>query len=446
MNFSESVQYLYSLGNEMLAVKLELESITALCHSLDNPQTLCPAVHVAGTNGKGSTSAMVEAIARNAGLRVGLYTSPHLVEITERIRVNGAEIRPADFARLATRVRAVSERLVADGTLPAPPTYFEQVTALALLYFVERKVELAILEVGLGGRLDATNICIPLVCAITPISADHQQYLGNTLAAIAAEKAGIVKPHVPVVVAPQEDEVMTVIKWKCAHLAAPLIECGMRAAEDSLNAIPADSLAQAGHYHFHYRTERAEYDVSLNLPGKHQVTNACVAIHLAEQLQQQGLKISQSDITTGLGKVDWPGRLELLYPAGSVGAERLPHLLDGAHNSAGARVLRDFLDEHCHMPVTLIFGLMSDKALLEMEETLFPAAEIIIATHIDNPRAAEAQVIADAAAGKGWQIILTGTVSEALAAAKKVTPRHGLICVCGSLYLVGEVKKVLSAD
>jgi dihydrofolate synthase/folylpolyglutamate synthase len=437
MTFLESIRYLYSLGHEMVAVKMELESIRALCHALGDPQKLCPAVHIAGTNGKGSTSAMTEAIVKAAGLRVGLYTSPHLVNITERIRVAGREIAPEEFARLATRVRAMSEELVADGALMAPPTFFEQVTAIAFLYFVERKVDLVILEVGLGGRLDATNICAPLVCAITPVSADHQQYLGHTLAAIAAEKAGIIKTTAPVVVAAQEPEAMKVIAEKCALVSAPLIHAGASDAEMEITS--CDSV---GMYGFRYRARTDEYEIRLNLRGRHQIINACTAIHIAGQLRQEWLKLSHEAIVAGLASVDWPGRLELIS-----GRDDLPDiLLDGAHNPAGARVLRDFLDEHCPPQLTLIFGVMSDKALTEIAESLFPAAQTIIATRINNPRSTDPRAIAEAVAGRGWNVITAENAAEALTKARRVTPSDGLICVCGSLYLIGEIKEVLSGN
>ncbi|HZS07950.1 MAG TPA: folylpolyglutamate synthase/dihydrofolate synthase family protein [Blastocatellia bacterium] len=430
MKYTEAVNYLYSLGHETLAMKLELESIRALCHALGDPQKKFPAVHIAGTNGKGSTSAMVEAMTRASGLRVGLYTSPHLIEITERIRVEGRDITPEDFARLATHVRATSEQVVADGMLPAPPTFFEQVTAIAFLYFVEHKIDLAVLEVGLGGRLDATNICEPLVCAITPVSADHQQYLGHTLPSIAAEKAGIIKTAAPVVVSPQEPEAMGVIAEKCARMNAPLIECEAQKAECVIE--------EDGTCRFRYQTEVAGYDVKLNLRGRHQVINACAAIHIAEQLRRRGLRISTEAVVEGLQNVDWSGRLELIIQNNG---PRI--LLDGAHNPAGARVLRDFLDEYCHAPVTLIFGVMSDKAVLEIAETLFPVAGTAIATHIDNPRATDPRVIAETVAGHGWDVRVTDSVAEALATALKATPPGGLVCACGSLYLIGEIQKLL---
>jgi len=429
MNYAEATAYLYGLGHEMRAMKLGLESMRALARTCGDPQRRFPAVHIAGTNGKGSTAAMTEAILRAAGWQVGLYTSPHLVEVTERIRVDGRGIAPAEFARLATEVRARCERLVSDGELPAPPTFFEQVTMIAFLHFATPEVELVVLEVGLGGRLDATNICEPLVTAITPVSVDHQQYLGEQLAAIAGEKAGIIKLGIPVVVAPQENSAMEVIAARSRNLDAPLVP--VCAEPDEPSVAGAD-----GCYRFRRRTMRAEYDVSLNLRGRHQIGNALTAIGIADQLSASGLALPPAAVTAGLGRVDWPGRLELV-----AGVPAL--LLDGAHNPAGARVLRDFLDEHCSgRPITLIFGAMSDKAIVEISTILFPVAATVIATRIANPRSADPAEIA-ALAGAGQPRLVAEDSTRALAEARRLTPPDGLICACGSLYLVGELRRAL---
>ena len=431
MNFPESLNYLYSLGHEMLAMKLGLESIAALCEALGNPHLKYRVVHIAGTNGKGSTAAMTEAIALQAGHRVGLYTSPHLVAITERIRVNGAEISPADFARLATQVRTACEKLVEKKTLSAPPTYFEQVTAVGYLFFAEREVDLAILEVGLGGRLDATNICQPTVCAITPLSLDHQEYLGNQLATIAAEKAGILKPGIPVVVAPQPPEAMQVIAARANELKVAIIS--LAAFQSVIDE------ASTGMFHFQYHTELADYAVQLNLRGEHQTINARTAIHLAEQLRQRGWCMPKTAIEAGLQNVNWAGRLEIIEVEGR------QVLLDGAHNLAGAQTLQDFLRAYeADLPITMIFGAMSDKAIAGMAELLFPFANLIIATHINNPRSADPTVIVDAATQLGKPSLPAVSVEAALQIALERTPANGLICVCGSLYLIGEVKQLLA--
>ncbi|MDX2031455.1 MAG: folylpolyglutamate synthase/dihydrofolate synthase family protein [Blastocatellia bacterium] len=433
MNFDQSLHYLYSLGNELLAMKLGLESVRALAEAFDRPQERFPAVHIAGTNGKGSTSAMVEAIALAAGVRAGLYTSPHLVSITERVRVDGTAISEAEFARLATRVREAGERLVASGRLSAVPTFFEQATMIAYLHFAEREVELAILEVGLGGRLDATNVCRPVLTAITPVDYDHQQYLGDTLAAIAGEKAGILKSGVPVVVAPQAAEAMAVIVDRSRETGAPLIAVEARLREAAV--VPVDEPHdrwQAGIHRLRYDGA----DVRINLRGRHQAVNAMTAILLAEGLRERGYSIPREAIVAGLERVTWPGRLEMV----SMGASAPPLLLDGAHNPAGSVVLRDFLREHCsRAPLTMIFGAMADKAVDEMAAILFPLARRVILTRVDNPRAVDPARIA----APDDRLVHAENVRGALDEAMRVTPVDGLICVCGSLCLVGEVRRIM---
>jgi dihydrofolate synthase / folylpolyglutamate synthase len=428
MSFEEAVDYLYRLGHETLAMKLGLDTIRVLAAACDDPQRKFPAIHIAGTNGKGSTAAMTDAILRSAGYRAGLYTSPHLVSITERIRVNGEEIAQEDFARLGTAVRATCERLVAEGTLEAPATFFEQVTLIAFLYLAERGVDVAVLEVGMGGRFDATNICRPIVTAITAISYDHQKYLGETLAEIAGEKAGIIKAGVPVIVAPQEEEARRII--------------AARAAESGAQLVPVETMATAypigdeGRYAIRF----AEYEARLSLRGRHQVNNAMTAIQIAEQLTKNGWKISTAAIVEGLSDTRWPGRLELLQVSG------VPIFLDGAHNAGGAGVLRDFLNEHfSSRPITLIFGAMADKAIGEMTELLFPVAQKIIVTKVQNPRAAGTKELREIAAKWRENVISAEDTDQALALALKVTPTDGLICACGSLFLIGEILNAVVA-
>ncbi|HKQ78527.1 MAG TPA: folylpolyglutamate synthase/dihydrofolate synthase family protein [Blastocatellia bacterium] len=432
MNFDEATKYLYGLGNEILAMKLGLESVSALASFSGAPQKRFPAVHIAGTNGKGSTAAMTASILRAAGLRVGLYTSPHLVSIRERIQIDGVEIAPDEFARLATDTRAAGERLVAENVLGAVPSFFEQITMIAYLCFAERRVDLAVLEVGLGGRLDATNICEPVVTAITPIGFDHQRYLGATLSSIAGEKAGIIKSRVPVVISPQVGEAMTAIIGRCEALNAPPIE-----TTEPFDIQAADSIEDVGRYSFRYCASRDQYAVRLGLRGRHQITNALVAIHIAEQLRISGFDIPSAAIVEGLNKTEWPGRLEMIRPSPS----QAPLLLDGAHNAAGARALRDFLDEHFHsIPITIIFGAMADKAIGEMGDILFPAASQVIVTRIASPRAAEPCAIAEAS---HHDVIRIENAVEALDEALRLTPPDGLIVVCGSLFLVGEIRQAL---
>jgi dihydrofolate synthase/folylpolyglutamate synthase len=434
MRFDEALGYLLSLGHETLAIKLGLTNTERLLAALGDPQKSFPSVQIAGTNGKGSTAVMLEAIARAAGTRTGLYTSPHLVSITERVRVDGVEISREEFARLTARVRATAERLVSEGTLPALPTFFEHVTAIALAAFREARVALAILETGLGGRLDATTTARADVVAITPVALDHQEYLGETLAEIASEKAAIIRPDVAAVVAPQSAEALAVILRRCA-------DCGVvprMAAAVASEVLGAD---ETGRLRVNFETDKDRYDnVRLALRGRHQIINAQVAISLAETLRARGFPLTRAAIIEGLETASHAGRLELRRIAGH------DFLFDGAHNPAGARALRAFLDEFIHAPVTLIFGAMRDKPLSEIAATLFPAANNLILTQPANPRAAAPETLARLVPHDfdSSRITLAPSSAEAVTAAHEQTPPAGIICVTGSLYLVGEVQSILS--
>lgn len=405
MQFAEAVQYLLSLGHETLAIKLGLRNTELLLDALDNPQRSFKAVQIAGTNGKGSTAAMLDSICRAAGLRSGLYTSPHLVSITERIRIDGAEITPDDFARHASTVRAVAENLLAREEIEALPTFFEQVTAIALNAFREARVELAILETGLGGRLDSTTAANAAIVGITPIAMDHEEYLGDTLTSIASEKAAIIRAGVTAVIAKQPAEALDVILKRCEVVGV----------QPSLEE----------------NTDLSE-QVKLSLRGRHQLTNASVAIRLA-----QALGISNVAIVRGLETTQHPGRLELI--------EHEPaFLLDGAHNPAGAQALRDYLEEFDPRPLTFIFGAMRDKNLNEIGKVLFPLADRLILTTIDNPRAATSETLAPIAREfcRG-EVMTVASSAEAVRTAIAQTSINGLICVTGSLYLIGETRTMI---
>jgi dihydrofolate synthase / folylpolyglutamate synthase len=433
--FDEALQYLLSLGHETLAIKLGLSNTERLLEALGNPQSSFPSVQIAGTNGKGSTAVMLEAITRTAHIKTGLYTSPHLKSITERICINNQEIRREDFARLTTRVRSTAERLVAEGRLETLPTYFEHLTAIAFTAFAESSIQLAILETGLGGRLDATTTARAEVVAITPIALDHQEYLGETLTEIAAEKAAIVRPGVAAaIVAPQEREALDVILKRCADsgVAPHLSECRVEVmgAED------------VGRMRVTFETNEDRYEnITLGLRGRHQITNASIAIALAEALRERGFHLPRSAIILGLETAEHAGRLELRRDRAS------NILFDGAHNPAGARALRNFLDEFVQLPITLLFGAMRDKDLALIAATLFPVARHLILTQPDNPRAATLETLARLVP-QGFdssRITLAPSASEALHAARAQTPPDGIICVTGSLYLIGEVQNIITA-
>jgi dihydrofolate synthase/folylpolyglutamate synthase len=431
MNFDESVKYLYSLGHETLAIKLGLENVTRLLGRLGDPQKSFPSVQIAGTNGKGSTAAMLASILRAAGLRAGLYTSPHLVSVTERVRVGGREISRDEFARHAARVREAAREVERESG--ALPTFFEQVTGIALSAFAEEKVEVAVLETGLGGRLDATTAAGARWVAVTPVALDHQEYLGDTLAEIAGEKAAIIRPGTRAVVAPQEPEALAVILRRCR-------ECGVEprfATEET----EVEEAGADGRLRVSIRTARADYaGVRLALRGRHQLTNAAVAVALAEVLAEDGFAISRENIIEGLETAEHAGRLEL-------DAQREPHVLyDGAHNVAGARALRAYLDEFAPREgVTLVFGAMRDKELEEIGRVLFPAARHLVLTSPVSPRAASVEELLRAVPvpPSSSTIALAPSSRDALTIARTHTPLDGLVCVTGSLYLVGEVKAQL---
>ncbi len=410
MNFHEALSYLLSLGHETLTIKLGLANTETLLAALGNPHRDFPAVQIAGTNGKGSTAVMLDSICREAGIRTGLFTSPHLISITERISIDGEQISEADFGRFTARVKETAEELVKQGELETLPTFFEHVTAIALLAFRQAKVELAILETGLGGRLDSTTAARADIVAITPIAKDHEEYLGHSLAEIAAEKAAIIRPGVTPIIAPQPEEALEVI---VRQFMASGVE--PRFVEPS-------------------RWE----DISIGLRGRHQIANVATAIAIAEALREKGFAIPREAIIKGVEMARHPGRLELWE-----GPPRI--LFDGAHNPAAARALRDYLDEFVKEPITMIFGAMRDKALKEMASVLFPAADQLILTGLDNPRAATIEMLKGAVPENfdETRVRHASSVQEALRFANEVTPTDGLVSVTGSLYLVGAVQEIL---
>jgi dihydrofolate synthase / folylpolyglutamate synthase len=400
MNFEAAVGYLLSLGHETLAIKLGLRNTELLLKALNNPERAFPSVQIAGTNGKGSTAAMLDSICRAAGIRTGLYTSPHLVSITERIKLSGTEITREEFAACATSVKEVSEQL------EARPTFFEQVTAIGLLAFRRARIELAILETGLGGRLDSTTAANAHIVAITQIAMDHQEYLGNTIASIAAEKAAIIRPGVHAVIGRQKyPEALDVLLERCK--------------ETGVTPILVDE---------------DDFGVNLALRGRHQLENAAVAIHLADLLRETGFDIPDTAIRRGLETVQHPGRLELI-----------PHqpafLIDGAHNPAGAESLHTYLDEFAQRPLTLVFGAMRDKQLQQIGEILFPVADVLVLTTVDNPRSATIEMLEPIALRYAQgRILKSDDSTTALQTALANTPGEGMICVAGSLYLAGEMR------
>ncbi|MBL8176629.1 MAG: bifunctional folylpolyglutamate synthase/dihydrofolate synthase, partial [Bryobacterales bacterium] len=331
-SYPDSVRFLYSLGNEIKAVKFGLETVRAVIGQMGHPERCAKFIHVAGTNGKGSTCAMLASALRAAGLRTGLYTSPHLIEPTERIRIDGAPVSAAEFAAAFDAVHETAEAMLAAGAIAHHPTYFETVTAMAFLLFRQRAVEWVVLETGLGGRLDATNVVSPQITVITPIDYDHEAFLGKTIEAIAGEKAGILKSGVPVVLAPQRADAEAVVRRRADELGCPLLRVADIAHDVSGSAESITVTAGGGVYR-------------CPLPGEHQAQNLLTAVTVLRQLG-----IPEQYIREGIAGVRWPGRLEKV-------ASRPDVILDGAHNPAGVRVLAAHLQKYyAGRKVWLIYG------------------------------------------------------------------------------------------
>ncbi len=432
MNFAEAEAYLFSLGNEVETMKLGLENITILLAALGDPQANYKKVQVAGTNGKGSVCSFLDSICGKADIRRGLYTSPHLVSITERIRIDGRDISEDEFARLATWVRETAKELLSDGRLEYRPTFFEQVTAMALLAFAESKVELAILETGLGGRYDAVTAARAEIAAITRIDLDHQEYLGDSIEEIAAEKAAIIREDSRVILTHQHRNVEQVLIGRCR-------EVGVDPIWASTDIRLKDEQVIAPVLFGSITTERAHYGFLelWKMLGRHQFENAALAIGVAETLTEIGFKLSTDEIAIGVETASHPGRMESVAPN---------FLLDGAHNPGGAKALAGFLEEfYKERPITLIFGAMQDKSVGEIAEILWLRAEALILTQPSNSRAMTADELVNFVPESidAGTIFKTENVADATAKAKEITSQDGLILVTGSLYLVGEVKKIL---
>lgn len=434
MSYSAAIQSLYGLSAELHSKpgaarhKFRLEDMRALVAGLGDPQTRFPSVLIAGTNGKGSTSATLASILTCAGYRTALYTSPHLVRANERIRVQGQEISDDDFARLYFLIHDRAQELVDEGSLPGMPSFFETMTALGFLYFAEKQVDIAVLEVGMGGRLDATNVVEPLVSVITDISLDHTEWLGDTLGAISREKAGILRPNGILVTLPQHPEANQAI----GEAAVPFNVRAISAAE----YIPAIASASLLSYPLTVAGEKIE--VQSPLIGSHQQRNIALAIAAALELcNRYRYNISPKQIEDGIRRTQWAGRME----------QMAPNLwLDVAHNPAGAWALRSTLSQLFEGPLTLIFGCLADKAVEEMAQILFPVFDHVVLAEVNSPRAAAMSRLVEATEKTGVEPSVASSVENALEIARKVTPEKGNIVVCGSVYLVGEMRQVLESE
>jgi dihydrofolate synthase / folylpolyglutamate synthase len=452
MSYETAIARMFALGHELAQTpshKFDLDHMRVLLRALDHPERRFPSVLIAGTNGKGSTAATLASILRASGLKTGLYTSPHLVRINERIRENGEEISDDDFAALHSQIDRVADRLVERAELPWHPSFFEMMTAIAFEHFAREKVGLAVLEVGMGGRLDATNVVEPLLSVITDISLDHQKFLGNTVSEIAREKVGVIRPGGAVVTLPQQPEANDVI-------GNTILDLGARA----VNAVPYVPPVSPGSSQylvpsteedrspFVYRYPLAvlgtEILVETPLVGRHQLRNVALAIAAAVELNRQGFSgITAKTIERGVRGTRWPGRFQVIA-ARDGGPEMV---LDVAHNPAGAWALRSALSERYEdRPLIFVFGAMRDKAISEMTEILFPLAERVIATRPQNPRAASPEEIQGAAVRTGVEIESVEDVRLAVERARMLAGAGTVVVVTGSIYLVGEVMSAIGAD
>jgi dihydrofolate synthase/folylpolyglutamate synthase len=419
---SKALAYLASRTH--LGIKFGLETIRALVAALGHPERAYPTLLVAGTNGKGSVVAYADAVLRRAGLRVGRYTSPHLVRLSERIVVDGREIAPRDLERAVGCVREVAERLVAAGRIRAHPTFFEAVTAAAFEHFRARRVDVAVVEVGLGGRLDATNVTAPLASAIVSLDYDHQEFLGETLDAIAREKAGVVRRARPVVVGPVPAEARSAIEQVARRRRARLVDaCAGTTIAESARGLTLT-------------TPSGRYRGLRPLAGLHQRANLVVALRLLEEARRAGLRFDLSRAAPAVSRARWPGRLQRV-------PGRPPLLLDGAHNPAGARALADHLRGLGRF--VLLFGVMRDKNVPGIAGALFPLASAIVLTQPRIERAASPGEIRSRAALPGVPVHDEPDVRAALARARALAGPDATVVVAGSLYLVGEVLEELRA-
>lgn len=427
MNELECKRYLEQIQN--LGIKFGLDNVREILAAFGDPHKKFPSVIVGGSNGKGSVCAFLTRILGLNGFRAGLFTSPHLVDVTERVRIGDELISGKTFCRLLTELRKKIEGLIAAKKLLNPPTYFEHLCCLAFLYFAEQRVDLAFLEVGMGGRFDATNVVDPEVSVLTTISAEHQKFLGEGLDQIASEKAGIIKPLIPVVCGVREKIPYETIKNRALELDAPFY--GVFDKENSFSKQKTDS-----GYVFQYRTSQETYTYKPSLPGEHQGRNAAIAIAVSQVLGRRWKMLDKEKIIRGIRTTRWEGRLEAISTDPLV-------LLDGAHNEEGAGVLRDYIREFIHSPLVLVFAVMRDKKIERMADILFPLSGTVILTSFPYFRACPPEELRQRIPSGNWKILCEPDTERAFRKAKSLAGTEGVVLVAGSLFVVGEIKKII---
>ena len=460
MSYKSAIAEMYALGHELAATpshKFDLAHMRIFLAALGHPEENLACVLIAGTNGKGSTAATLASILQASGLTTGLYTSPHLVKINERIRLNGLPISDDDFAALHNVVGQTAERLLNRGELPWHPSFFEMLTAMALECFGRTRPDIVVLEVGMGGRLDATNVVEPRLSVITDVALDHQKYLGETVAEIAREKAGIIRGGGVVVTLPQLPDANDVIGNTILDLGArainavayvpPVSPGSVEFWETAAKGFPTPDAevtkegAPIPRSRYPLQVMGRQIMVESPLMGRHQLRNIALAIASAEELHHQGfVHITAHSIERGIRDTHWPGRFQRVH-----GLDGGPEMvLDVAHNPAGAWALRSTLSaEYAGRPVTMVFGVMRDKAVSEVAEILFPIAERVVLTQADNPRSASTAEIRQAAARVEVDARDAPDTASALAEARSITGPNGVVVVTGSIYIVGEAMQAL---
>src|SRR5512143_588394 len=429
-SYQKTIDYLYGLQKH--GIKLALSNSRTLMEVMGNPHKKFRSVHIAGTNGKGSTSAFLEGMLSAAGYRVGLYTSPHLVSFTERLRIDNVQISEQKVVELARRVREGSHGVpAADGAKSLNPTFFEVTTAMAFSWFAEESVDIAVVEVGMGGRLDSTNVITPLVSVITNIDLEHTEFLRSTLELIAREKTGIIKPCVPVFTGAIQPSVVEVIEQEAAAKHARVY----RLTKDFI----AHNIFHDRTQVFDYRGVQASYSkMRITMQGRYQVDNACLAIAAAECMRIEEITIAESALRRGLEQTRWEGRLELV-------AQKPDIFLDGAHNPASAKMLAGAVREmkSAYRRLVLVVGILSDKDYRGILAELVPLAEHVIVTRPQYSRAMDVQALASEIRELHSAVTTTETVGHAIVKAREISMADDLILVTGSLYVVGDARAVI---
>ena len=427
MTYQEALKYLKSF--QRFGIRLGLKNIRRLLKLLGNPEKRLKIIHIGGTNGKGSVGAFLFYILKEAGYKVGLYTSPHLIDFRERIRTTQGLISKRELTKLVTSLKPQAT------SLKPSPTFFEMTTALALKYFANQRVDFAILEVGMGGRLDATNVTKPLVSIITNVDFEHTEHLGKSLKRIAYEKCGIIKRGISVVTAENKKEVLQVIEETCRKKKARLYRVGKELRVTSYEL-------QVPYQKFNLKGIYGNYEnLKISLLGKHQLLNAACALGAVELLRPQ-ISITQDQVKKGLAKTIWPGRLEVKRY--TVHGKRLTVILDGAHNVAGARTLKEAIgDSFNYKRLILVLGILKDKDIEGIMSQIAPLASRIIITKPQTPRAVEPEEIAKIAKEYSGSIMIKERVSQAMECALSCAKRRNIVLITGSLYTVGEAIKAI---